>query len=385
MSDYIPVNLARIEAKAAQAEAKQSLARQVLSEARFEEEVEQGFNPGAVEREQGRYNRFRPLENRRRPQQSETKRVEEVKKRSEEDLAHDFQRRNPELPADRLARLRQALRRGANAEEVLENVNKLFKDPTLADEAMDFLERATEGDLQEAVRQARTIHNEQKGREILAGRNVDQAAKTFHQKGLGDSPTELRDLYRDVTGNPRDHNALFSELSNKYPFDQLQMVVAFLLKGLGYDFKSKGPSIQQAELVRLMTETRNLQSILWVYLFFKSRMGLIRSLFSKYGTAMKESLTFEAIAKEFIKLVEERYPSVLKLFKQAEQLGLDDLGKIILLIQYRDAIRGLSPRLYKSLKHRQDLLLVILEALEELEEEEEEEESEKKKPKKKSS
>lgn len=378
MSDPFPVNLARIEAKAAQAEAKQLLANQVLTKARFEEDVDEGFNPAAVERQQGRYNRFRPLENRRKST-TDIKKVEEVKKKSEEDLAHDYNRRNPELSRDRLTRLRQGLRQGSTAQEILDKVNRAFKDPTLADEAMEFLERTTEGELQETVRQARSILNELKGREIIAGRNVDAAAKAFHKKGLGESPSELRDLYRDVTGNPRDHNVLFSELSNKYSFDQLKMVVAFLLKGLGYDLKSKGPSIQQAELLLLMTETRNLQSILWVYLFFQSRMGLIRSLFSKYGAPFLKGLSFEKLAKEFIKLVEEKYPSVLKMLKQAEQMGLDDVGKIIIFIQYRDAIRGLSPRLYRSLKHRQDLLLVILETLDELEVEEEEEEKDRKK------
>ena len=129
--------------------------------------------------------------------------------------------------------------------------------------------------------------------------------------------------------------------------------------------------------MRLMTELRNLQSILWVYLFFKSRMKLIRSLYSSYGLVYAEVLAFELLAKQFIRLVEERYPSVLKLLKKLEKFGsLDDLEKIIILMQYRDGIRQLSPRLYKSLRHRQDLLLVILESLEELEERTAEDEDE---------
>lgn len=122
-----------------------------------------------------------------------------------------------------------------------------------------------------------------------------------------------------------------------------------------------------------MTETRNLQSILWVYLFFKSRKRLIRSLYDSHGLSDEDEVGFEELARNFIALVEERYPSVLKLLKQAEKMGLmDETEKMIVLTQYRDAIRQLSPRLYKSLRHRQDLLLVILETLEELEEDEEE-------------
>lgn len=378
MSDSIqPINLAAIEQRAAQKEARQTEARQEAAQSRFIEDIERGFNPGAVEREQSRASKFRRLETRKKLPSEEGKKVKGVEKKTEEDLAQSYNRRNPELPPDRLRALRDALRQGQTPEEVLNDVNQEFPDATLADEALEYLEKETQGDLKANVRRARDLLNELKGREVIAGRNVDTVAKSFHQKGIGQNPSELRELYRDITGNPRDHNTLFSELSNKYSFDQLKLVVAFLLKGLAYDLKSKGPSIQQAELMRLMTETRNLQSILWVYLFFKSRMRLIRSLYDAYGLDYEELLTFEMLAKQFIKLVEERYPSVLKLLKQLEKFGsLDDLEKIIVLMQYRDAIRGLSPRLYKSLRHRQDLLLVILEALEEMEERTAEDEDE---------
>ncbi len=375
MTDPIPVNLSALEQRASQKIASQEEAQQVAAQDRFVENVERGFNPASAERQQARLGRFRTLESRKKPAESERK-ITEVAKKTEEDLADRYGRRNPELPPDRLRQLRENLRQRQSAEEILEEVTDAFYDPTLADEALEYLEKQTTGILQGNVRRARELLNEQKGREIIAGRNVDAAAKAYHKKGIGSGPTELRDLYRDITGNPRNHNTLFSELSNKYPFDQLKLIVAFLLKGLAYDLKSKGPSIQEAELMLLMTETRNLQSILWVFLFFRGRLGLIRSLFSQYGAEGEEELSFEKLAKEFIKLVEERYPSVMKLMKQVENLGMvDDTSKIIVLLQYRDAIRGLSPRLYKSLRHRQDLLLVILETLEELEDQDEEEET----------
>lgn len=375
MTDPIPVNLAAIEQRATQKEARQLDAIQDASKARFIEDVERGFNPEAVSREQSRRDKFRTLENRKKTPQNIERRITEVSKKSEEDLAQSYNRRNSELPADRLRQLRDSLRQNQTPEEVLREVEEAFKDVTLADEALEFLEKATEGTLRESVRSARQLLNERNGREVIAGRNIDAAAKSFYKKGIGSGPSELRNLYRDVTGNPRDHNTLFSELSEQYPFDQLKLVVAFLLKGMAFDLKSKGPSIQQAELMRLMTETRNLQSILWVYLFFKGRMRLLKSLYTQYGLELSDDLTFELLAKQFIQLVEERYPSVMKLLKQSEKLGLlDDVEKILVLMQYRDAIRGLSPRLYKSLRHRQDLLLVILETLEELEERQEEEE-----------
>ncbi|MFC2049056.1 type III secretion system gatekeeper subunit SctW [Chlamydiota bacterium] len=375
MTDPIPVNLAAIEQRAGQKLARQEEALQVASQDRFIEDVERGFNPAAAERQQARQGRFRTLESRKKAAEKAESKIEAVEKKAEEDLAQNYNRRNPELPASRLRQLRDNLRSGQSAEKVLQEVNDAFEDPTLADEALEYLEKQTTGSLQENVRTARNLLNELKGREVIAGRNIDSAAKSYHRQGLGQSATQLRNLYRDITGNPREHNALFSQLSEKYPFDQLKMVVAFLLKGMAYDLKSKGPSIQAAELMRLMTETRNLQSILWVYLFFKGRMGLLKSLYNQYGLPFSDSLSFEKLAKDFIKLVDEKYPSAMKLLKQAEKLGLtDDLQKIAVLMQYRDAIRGLSPRLYKTMRHRQELLMVILETLDELEDRGEEEE-----------
>ena len=376
MSDPIQLNLAAIEQRAGQKLARQEIAEQVATQDRFIEDVERGFNPAAAERQQARLGRFRTLESRRKTTEQTEQKITAVDQKAEEDLAQQYQRRNPELPADRLRQLRENIGTAHTAEEVLREVSEAFDDATLADEALEYLEKQTTGTLQSNVRGARALLGELKGREIVAGRNVDAAAKAFNKKGLGHSPTELRNLYRDITGNPRDHNTLFSQLSEKYPFNQLKMVVAFLLKGMAYDLKSKGPSIQSPELMRLMSETRNLQSILWVYLFFKGRLGLMRSLYGQYGLEYpEEGLSFEDLAKDFIGLVEERYPSAMKLLKQAERLGLvDDVQKIIVLMQYRDAIRGLSPRLYKSLRHRQDLLMVILETLEELEDRNTEEE-----------
>lgn len=370
MSEEIPaINLAAIETRTAMREARQMTARQDASKARFIEDIERGFNPEAAEREQGRYNKFKNLETRRKPPPGLEKRITEVDKKAEEDLAQNYSRRNPELPANRLRDLLAAIKQGQTAEEIFEEVNRAFPDATLADEAYEYLEKLTDGDIKKSVQKARDLLNELKGREVIAGRNVDTVAKAYHKKGVGQNPSELRELYRSITGTPRDHNTLFSELSKMYTFDQLKLVVAFLLKGLAFDLKSKGPSIAEPELMRLMTDCRNLQSLLWVYLFFKSRKKTIQMLYDAYGLEEDEPFTFEQLAQEFVKLVEERYPSVMKILKRLDKLGkLSDLEKIIVLMQYRDGVRQLSPRLYKSNRHRQDVLLVLLESLEELEE-----------------
>ena len=375
MSEIVPINFAQLQRQQAAREAKKIIARQVASEDRFTESTEEAFNPAAASRMQERFQKFRPL-NARRKLAGEATRVEKVEKKSDtgSDLAQNYQQRNSELDANILRKLASKLKDATSAEEVLESVLDVVEDPTLADEVLEYLEQEIEGNAKEMISDARNYLNSVKKREIVAGRNIDPAAKSFYKKGVGTSPTELRNLYREITQEPKDHNALFTQLSKKYPYEELKAVISFLLKGMSYDLKSKGSSIQPQELMRLMTETRNLQSILWVYLFFKKRKKMIRRQYDEHGCEDEEPPEFEELAQDFISIVEERYPSVARLLANASKKNLSDEEKIVIFMQYRDAIRGLAPRLYRNLKHRQDLLLIIIEVLDELEYEEEEEE-----------
>jgi type III secretion protein W len=100
---------------------------------------------------------------------------------------------------------------------------------------------------------------------------------------------------------------------------------------------------------------------------------------------MPKNLSFELLAKMFVKLISEKYPSPEKILKFSSLLGIADeiSAQVIIFTQYRDAMRGVSPRLFKSEKHRQDFLMVLIETISELDdlldEEEEEEENLKKK------
>lgn len=307
------------------------------------------------------------------------------------DMAGQFQRRNPELKANTLVLLREYIKPDDSAEDILRKIKEFYPDVTLADEALDFLLETTEGTLHQAVQEAKEEFKKNFEREIMAGRNIGTEARAAAEKGLG-TPTSMRDLYRDITGNPRDSTTLFDQLSQKYAFKDLKKVVDFLLHSLGSDMKAKGSSIPRGMLHRLLTETRSLQAILGVYRFFKGRMNLVQSMFQKEGLDVPDTLTFESLAKSFMALAAERYPSSDKILAQAGRLGIEKWiqAKIIALTQLRDAIREVAMnQVYRSLQHRDELYMAIIEALEELEDEleelmgREEEEEERGKGKKK--
>jgi len=296
----------------------------------------------------------------------------------EMESAADFSgRKNPEMNSQTLLILRGRLKETDTYEDILQKVLDMYPDYTLADDALDYLLETTKGALHEAVRQAKDELNARFHREIVAGRNISEQAREFSEAGLG-SPTALRDMYRDITGNPREVHDLFEELSRLFDYDKMKTASNFLFHSLGADLKSKGPSISRAELTRLVEDTRSLQAILGVFLFFKERMKLIYSQFTNLDLDYPEALTFEILAENFMQLIKERYISSDQVKKLAKKLGISHevLAQIIIFTQMRDAIRGVSPRLYRDNRHRREALEAILEALEDLEEEAEDGEEE---------
>lgn len=297
-----------------------------------------------------------------------------------------YQRKNPELQARTLLALRARISPNDSVDDILRKLRETYPDVALADEALDFLIETSDTEMRRLLEQAKVKLYQENEREIKAGRNMGVQARNFSAQGLG-SPTGLRDLYRNITANPRDANTLFQELSTKYPFSKMKVVIEFMLHSLGADIKAKGPSISREELTRMLNETRNMQAILGVYKYFFSRIRLIASSFERQGLVLPPRITFEALARLFMKFIQERYPSTDKALLLSQPLGIADevLAQLIIYLQFRDAMRQVAPRLFRDDRHRQELLMCFIETLEELEEEQEEDQEEKKEkpPKKK--
>lgn len=290
------------------------------------------------------------------------------------DTAQQYQMRNFELKSKMLLLLREYLKPSDSAEEILKKAQEFYEDPALADEALEFLIETSEGNLNLACKEAKNQLQSTFKREIQAGRNIGNVARQASESGIG-TPNSLRDFYREITGNPREATSLFQELSQKWAFKELAKVIKFLMHSLGADLNAAGPSIPTGLLHTLLQEARTLQAILGVYHFFRARMNLVSKLFAQKGMQMPGHLTFEAMAKEFMSFVGDRYPSSDKALQSAVKLGLEKwlVAKIIVLSQLRDAIREVSAgKVFKSIQHRDDCYIALLEALEDLEDEMEE-------------
>jgi len=354
----------------------EKIAEQISSKNSFQNELSEAINPFAA--------KFATKDKDIKTQTSRVKKtdktdeVEDDKVVMEDELIRDSaeqsEERNPELKADVLTILREQVKEGDSKEDILRKLAEFYPDPTLADEALEFLLKTTKGDLADTIKEAKKDFDQLHSREIIAGRNIGTEAREAAGKGLGTADS-LRDMYREITGNPRDSTTLFEELSTKYAFKDLKKVIDFMLHSLGADMKSKGPSIPRGLLHRLLTETRSLQAILGVYRFFRGRMRLVEKMFSEQDMDLPAELTFESMAKQFMSLAQERYPSSAKVFQTAIKLGIEKwiTAKIIVFSQMRDAVREVAMNLiFKSLQHRDELYLAVLEALEDLEDQLEE-------------
>jgi type III secretion protein W len=280
-----------------------------------------------------------------------------------------------ELNERTLLSLLDSLKEGDTPDEITSKAFRVYADHALADDALAFLSETTEGQLQENVKVAKDKFNQDFKREIAAGHNMSAQAREFAKEGLG-SPTALRDLYRDIILNQREPLVLFEEFTEKFRYDKLKTVVAFLLSSLGADLKSKGPSIAHAELKKLVDEVRSLQGILGVFKFFQGRMSLILSQFGYYNLVFPSRITFEALGRMFAKILAERFMSADKILQVFQVMGLSEeaAAQLIICTQFRDALRQISPRYYRTPQHRDELFKTILDALEKIEDQMDEEE-----------
>lgn len=386
ISHLIQSNITSI--KMIQKEAAQERAIQVESEQDINQCLELNvFNPMQRARNFKELNQLKSeIETTEGKEAEDVEELKVLKTEAIQESASRFQKNNFEMNAKLLLILRERIKAEDTPEDVLNKVISVYSDPALADEALDFLIETATPQTLSIIKLAKERLNATQEREVKAGRNMGIQARSFSEAGLG-SPTSLRDLYRDITGTPRDPLILFNELTERFRFEKLKAVIHFLLHSLGADLKAKGSSIPRGELKRLLDETRSLQGILGIFRFFQSRMKLMQRQFASYDLILPSRLDFEALARLFVKILAERYVNIEKILQTAKILGIEEevAAQIIVYTQMRDAIRQVAPKYFRDPRHREEQLKVYIDVIDKLEDklEEEEEEEEKKKEKKK--
>jgi len=231
------------------------------------------------------------------------------------ELANNFQQRRgfpPGLDPDILIAIRmnlgQRLKPGANREEILAAVRAAVldfygSDPAMAAEAFEFLLETTrqpEGSIidpelakvHEAVKEVKDKYGseEEKGKDIRAGRNIIGTLREFVDKGHGTAES-FRTLYKKVIDIPSeqwDMKTLYETLvpegtswKKAFPLN------SFLMRSMAEDAKREGPTIDPLLLTERMAELQKTRVFISMHRFFGKRCegedSLVAKQFDRIG------------------------------------------------------------------------------------------------------
>ena len=222
-----------------------------------------------------------------------------------------------------------------------------FKDPSNVDWAFEYLIDTSAGDTKEKLTLAKKEFYEENKQPVIAGRHATAAAQATADQMVV-TEDKLRDDYRDLVFEQPEAMKLFEEISDEYSnYGDMVKYISFLLKAAGDDLRSGGPSIEPGQLDATIKSVRKLQSILVIYRFFRGRMNYIKKRFENESLSYPASLSFESLAKEFIKVASDRFPSEDKVRHGMQKLSVgDDPRKGIII---GENMRDATPQVPKSL------------------------------------
>ncbi len=288
----------------------------------------------------------------------------------------------PDMPgADRIQKfiqtVREMMRGGASpdAAGLLKGLARESTDPSHQFAMLDLLEQMLgegETELRDLIRQARAQLMADKGAEIKAGINL--AEEVNARATTPGEMQELRDLYRsEVVGFTKPQDCFRSLMASRGP-GGLADAIAFLIAGCGADLKSGMPSLEAAQLGRILTDlgcVQALQTVLEKLTQLGARMG------QQFGEPC--FLNGEQLTGRVLDLTEQAFIAAAAIAHLVGDCGMQKLlAQMDFTRELTRLFRQLSPRLFAKEGDRQRLVEAAQEHLDGLimkEEEEAEEEA----------
>jgi type III secretion system YopN/LcrE/InvE/MxiC family regulator len=266
----------------------------------------------------------------------------------------------PDMPGrDRLDRsvqnLRRALQSGTlpDPDALLKELARESRDPSHQFAMLDLMEQMlAEGETQllDLVRRTRTQLMAEKGADIKAGINL--AEEVNARATTPGEMQELRDLYRsEVVGFTKVQDCFRSLLASRGPAG-LADAIEFLIAGCGKDLAAQSPSLEKAELGRILTDLQCVQVLQTV-------MDALSKLSARMGTQFADPclLNGQQLTGQVLELTERPFvpPEAI-----ANLLGECGMRKLLAQMDFTRELtrlfRQLSPRLFAKEGDRQRLV-----------------------------
>ena len=266
----------------------------------------------------------------------------------------------PDMPGrDRMEKFVQNMRAlrhsGArvSADGLLRELSRESTDPSHQFAMLDLLEQMLgegETELRELIRQARSQLMSEKGAEIKAGINL--AEEVNARATTPSEMQELRDLYRsEVVGFTKPQDCFRSLMESRGP-GGLADAIEFLIAGCGADLKSSVPSMEAAQLGRILTDLGCVQALQTVFEKL-TQLGL------RMGKQFGEPcfLNGEQLTGRVLDLTEQAFVAAAAIAHLVGDCGMQKLlAQMDFTRELTRLFRQLSPRLFSKEGDRQRLV-----------------------------
>jgi type III secretion system YopN/LcrE/InvE/MxiC family regulator len=266
----------------------------------------------------------------------------------------------PDMPGrETLNRLARNLRNAAQAgnlpsrDALLKELGRASTDPSHQFAMLDLLEQMfDEGEtaLRDLVRQTRTQLMAEKGADIKAGINL--AEEVNARATTPGEMQELRDLYRsEVVGFTKVQDCFRSLLAQRGP-SGLADAIEFLIAGCGRDLAAQSPSLEKAELGRILTDLQCVQVLQTV-------MDALSKLASRMGAQFADPclLNGQQLTGQVLELTERSFVPPEAIAHLLGECGMQKLlSKMDFTRELTRLFRQLSPRLFSKEGDRQRLV-----------------------------
>ena len=301
------------------------------------------------------------------PEKTENEEEVPLEVEESQEITGYYENKGTDIKGKPLLSLKEQISKFDTEEDILQKVMEAYPDPIDAEAAFEYLLKVMPDELKEKIFNSKNKFEKRFERALKAGKNIFAEVEKFAKDGLA-PPDELRQMYTQLTGDPKPPLELFEELLAKFTFEKMKQAIKFWLNALGADLNSKGSSIEPGELSNLIKEAKSLQSILGLYSYFASKQReLILNLARKNALATPE-MNFQNLAKKFAMFLKDMYPSPDKVLFMKNELGISSnlRSQEAVFSIMCTAVKGVSPRLFRNQKHQDEVLRCFIDALEAL-------------------
>lgn len=267
----------------------------------------------------------------------------------------------------------QLRQHGANTpRQVLDEVRQFYSDVSHQYAALAYADEELEREggpeeLRAAVRGAMDESMREHGPEIRAGLNISSVAAEFSGRELGEIQ-QLRDFYRQTVLGHDGLRETFGSILKEYGAGGAPNAISFLLKAVGEDFSSKGPSIEPSELKLILDDMYKLEVLSTVHDRAAALLDRMGRRFDSVRGGNPEELMGSVLT-----LADSSWVQPDQVAQIGKGLGIrEPEPEIYFLREMKEMVRLIPPKIFPDADRRDRLLDAVQDALDAAIEREEE-------------